>query len=376
MKRLPYVVYSSDSHIIEPPDLWTKRIDKEWRELAPRIVSLEDTDIWVVDKDTRFAVVGIQDQAGYRFEDPSKITKKGRMDQLATGSGGWEPDAYCEGLAHDGVAGALVYPSNAVQAFRCIDGPLLYNMAKTYNDWVITEFCAPRKKQLKAAAMITVDDPQLAITEMRRCAKLGAAALMLPTLPVYPKTYDQPEFEPMWAAAEEIGLPLVMHFGSTQRGRDREPPLDLILHATRDVQVQRTLTTLFLSGLFVKHPKLRLGVVEFGASWLPPLMQIIDRLYKENIDALPLRYPDGELPSDHLRRNMFASFQDDQGAIAMRDYLGVENLQWGNDYPHAESTYPKSQEFLERQFVGLSQADAAAIAGINSAKAYGFELPA
>src|SRR6185436_10833758 len=123
--RLPFVVHSSDCHVVEPPDLWTPRIDKKWLGREPRIQHLEDTDIWVVDKDIRLAVVGIQDQAGFRFEDPSRITKKSRMNALPRGAAGWTPELYVRGLDEDGVAGAVLYPSTAVQAYRCIGGPLL-----------------------------------------------------------------------------------------------------------------------------------------------------------------------------------------------------------------------------------------------------------
>src|SRR5262249_2909463 len=137
---LPYTVYSSDSHVIEPVDLWTSRMEPRWRDRAPRIEALEDTDIWVVGRDTRLAVVGIQDQAGFRFESPSRISKKSRMNALPRGEAGWTPQLYVRGLEEDGVAGAVLYPSTAVQAYRCVAGPLLAALARAYNDWII-EFC-------------------------------------------------------------------------------------------------------------------------------------------------------------------------------------------------------------------------------------------
>jgi predicted TIM-barrel fold metal-dependent hydrolase len=371
---LPYLAFSSDCHVIEPADLWTLRMPPYWRDRAPRIVALDDTDIWIVDRNTRLAVVGIQDQAGFRFESPSRISKKSRMNELPRGEAGWTPELYIRGLEADGVAGGVLYPSTAVQAYRCVAGPLLTALAKTYNDWII-EFCMAGPKQLKAVAMITVDDPGVAIAEMDRMAKKGASALMLPIFPEYPKTYDLPEFQQIWSAAADIGLPVVFHLGTNQRARFKEPPLDLIVHATKDVHVQRSIAILILAGIFGRHPTLRVGVVEFGASWAGPVMKRLDHLYNINYKHLPYRFVDGELPSDHFRRNVFLSFQDDRPCIEMREFLGAENLQWGNDYPHAESTFPRSREFLARQLAGVPLEEAAAIAGGNTARMYGFALP-
>jgi predicted TIM-barrel fold metal-dependent hydrolase len=348
-------------------------MDAKWRDHAPRIVALDDTDIWVVDHDTRLAVVGIQDQAGFRFTDPSRITKKSRMDALPRGAAGWTPQLYVSGLEHDGVAGGVLYPSTAVQAYRCIGGPLLTALAMTYNDWIL-DFCMAAPERLKAVAMITVDEPSVATAEMVRMAKKGAAALMLPIFPEYPKTYDLPEFDVVWAAAADIGLPVVFHLGTNQRARFKEPPLDLIVHATKDVHVQRSIAILVLSGIFARHPKLRVGAVEFGASWAAPLMLRLDSLYEEHRRHLPYQFPKGETPADHFRRNVFLSFQDDRPCIELRQILGVENLQWGNDYPHAESTFPRSRDFLAAQLRGIPVEEAAAIAGGNTARMYGFKV--
>jgi uncharacterized protein len=369
--RLPYPVFSADSHVIEPEDLWITRMDERWRDLAPRVVALDDTDIWVVDRETRLAVVGIQDQAGLRFEDHSQISKKSRMDSLQHGEAGWTPSLYLEGLAEDGVGGALLYPSTAVQAYRCVGGPLLTALAKAYNDWIL-EFCSEAPERLKAVAMINVDDPAEAVAEMIRMTNRGASALMLPIFPEHPKTYDLDEFRPMWAVAAELELPVVFHLGTNQMARHKEPPLDLIVHATKDVHVQRSVGILVLSGLFAQFPTLRVGAIEFGASWAPPLMRQLDQLYRQHAKDLPRPLPDGEMPSDHFRRNVFLSFQDDRACIDMRHEIGVENLLWGNDFPHAESTYPRSHEFLSAHLDGIPHGEAAAIAGGNAVEMYDF----
>lgn len=381
--RLPFTVHSSDHHIVEPPDLWTKRIDKKWRGREPRVEHLEDTDIWMVDHDRRMAVVGIQDQAGERFDEDGNplsnagagISKKARMDDLTHGAAGWTPELYIEGMNADGIVGALVYPSNTGQAFRCVDGPLLDAVAKTYNDWIVDEFCAHAPGRLRAVVALNPDNVEGSIAMAQDYAKRGAAAILLPVWPKFPKTYDDPKFAPLWDCLAELGLPVVMHLGANKRAFHHEPALDIVVHTTKDIHVQRSIACLVLGGLFVRHPELQVQASEFGASWIAPLMGQLDRLYELNRKDLPVQFPEGEMPSDHVRRNISLSFQDDLVCVRWREIIGVENLMWGSDYPHAESTFPYSHDYLDRHLRDIPDEDAAMIAGANAARMFGIAEP-
>ena len=96
----------------------------------------------------------------------------------------------------------------------------------------------------------------------------------------------------------------------------------------------------------------------------------MDRAYKTAASLNRIRFEGDALPSDHFRRNCFVSFQEDEAAIRVRDYIGVENLMWGNDYPHAESTFPKSREFVDRILAGIPEDEQRKIAGENAAGLY------
>ena len=99
-------------------------------------------------------------------------------------------------------------------------------------------------------------------------------------------------------------------------------------------------------------------------------MHTMDRAYKTAASLNQIRFEGDALPSDHFRRNCFVSFQEDEAAIRVRDYIGVENLMWGNDYPHAESTFPKSREFVDRILAGIPEDEQRKIAGENAAGLY------
>ena len=76
------------------------------------------------------------------------------------------------------------------------------------------------------------------------------------------------------------------------------------------------------------------------------------------------------LPSDCFRRNVFLGFQQDPLGIRLRDVIGVDNLQWGSDYPHQASTFPRSQEVLGEMLAECSEEESSLIAGGNAARIY------
>ena len=96
----------------------------------------------------------------------------------------------------------------------------------------------------------------------------------------------------------------------------------------------------------------------------------MDRRYKERPVAFNKRFQGDMIPSDFFKRNVFVSFQEDPAGIVLREYVGVETLMWGSDYPHAESTFPKSREILDSILEGVPKEEKALIAGENCAKLF------
>jgi hypothetical protein len=76
------------------------------------------------------------------------------------------------------------------------------------------------------------------------------------------------------------------------------------------------------------------------------------------------------LPSDSFRRNVVLSFQEDAIGIRLRDVIGVDNMMWGSDYPHSESTFPQSRKILAEILAGVPDDEQAKIAGGNTARLY------
>src|SRR5215475_5832046 len=145
-----YTLISSDSHIIEPPDLWTQRIDRAFTARAPRLIHEAEADQWYADGVT-FGAIGINQQAGLRFETPEALTLQGRMATVPRG--GYDPQAHVQDMDRDTVAGGVLYPSQGLTTYRIPDSALLSAIFRAYNDW-LADFCQPYPHRLKVVAML------------------------------------------------------------------------------------------------------------------------------------------------------------------------------------------------------------------------------
>ena len=366
---------SSDSHVFEPPDLWTTRIDPEFRERAPHIRRVDDMDHIYVEGDQYLAGIGLILGAGVRFDAPEKITGQGRMDEVP--SGGYEPEEHIRDMALDGVSGEVLYPSQGLFLFKVKDPSLLSAIFRAYNDW-LTDFCSIDRDRLKAIAMINVDDVEDGVHELERAARMGMVGAMITEFPSEDRRYCSPEYEPLWAAAEDLRMPLSFHTATRREGKARGSGPSTIQDASdRSNKVfwpSRSLCDMIFSGVFDRHPNLKVAIVEFELAWAAHLLGTMDYTYIERQKEASYRFKGDVLPSDVFHENVYLSFQEDRLGIRLRDIIGVDTMMWGSDYPHSESTFPRSLEIIDEILEGVSAQDRAKIVGTNAAGLYGFDL--
>ena len=369
------VILSSDSHVFEPPDLWTTRIDTAFRNRAPRIQRIDGADQIVIEADQVLSGIGLISNAGARFEAPETISGQGRFEDVPRG--GYDPQQHLADMRLDGVAGEVLYPSQGLFYFRVADTPLMSAIFRAYNDW-LADFCATDRKRLKGIAMINLDDVQEGIRELQRAARLGLAGAMITEYPLEHRRYDQPEYEPFWAAAEALGMPLSLHTATRRQGKIRgagEKTLrDASSRATKAFYPALSMCDMIFSGVFERYPRLTLAIVEFELSWAPHILTSMDYTYRERTGEAIYRFKSDMRPSDFFRRNVVLSFQEDAIGIRLRDTIGVDNMMWGSDYPHSESTFPQSRKILAEILSGVPEDEQAKIVGVNTARVYGFDV--
>ena len=371
----PALILSSDSHVFEPPDLWTTRIDAAFRDRAPRMQRLNGVDQLVVEEHQVIAGIGLISNAGARFEAPETISSQGRFEDVH--QGGYDPDQHLKDMQIDGVAGEVLYPSQGLFYFKVTDTPLMSAIFRAYNDW-LAEFCSTDPARLKGIAMINLDDVQDGIKELERTAKMGFAGAMITEYPFEDRRYDQPEYEPFWAAAQALDMPISLHTATRRQGKIRgagERTLrDASSRATKVFYPATSMCDMIFSGVFERYPNLKLAIVEFELAWIPHLLSTMDYTYRERHEEALYRFKDDMRPRDFFHRNVFLSFQEDDIGIRLRDVIGVDNMMWGSDYPHSESTFPQSRKILAQILAGVPEEEQAKIVGGNTARLYHFDV--
>ncbi|MBV9660577.1 MAG: amidohydrolase family protein [Acidimicrobiales bacterium] len=365
---------SSDSHVCERPDLFTTRAPARLRDRMPYVVQEEGVDYWVLEDDVKGTVAGNSTGAGDRFDWDSRPPRQ-TFEDIRPGA--YDPEAFLSDNEQDGVWGAVLYPTQALLYYSLMSDPEVRRASfDAVNGWII-EFAAKDPGRLKPVVLLDTDEPAYAARELERLHELGAAGANIPVWQDADHSYDGREYEPLWTAAEGLGVPLSMHIATNR------PPFGKILFSysqratLADYWVRKSLADLIFGGVFERHPALRVGSVENEAGWAAHFVTQIDHNYKTNYRVPErVRFKDGKLPTDFFRENVFVSYSEDRAAIMLRDYIGINNLMWGNDYPHGESTFPRSRQIVAEQLSGVGVEDQYLLTCGNVAHLYDFRLPA
>ena len=133
--------------------------------------------------------------------------------------GGYIPEEHVKDMDIDGIDMSIIYPSLGLMLYRVVDSELLTAIFKAYNDWM-ADFCSASPKRLKGIAMLNIDNVRVGVKELERCANMGFVGAMITDIPTESRRYFLPEYDVLWAAAQDLEMPLSLH-GAT----NREPTL-------------------------------------------------------------------------------------------------------------------------------------------------------
>lgn len=369
-------IISSDSHVVEPPSLWEQRMDvKRWGDRIPHIVNKGFYDQWFVDNQP-IGTIGGASTAGMRFTKPEEIKLEGNFDDVLLG--GYDPDAHVKDLDLDGIYADYLYSSVATNMYAIEDPNLLRAIFVAYNDW-LAEFCKTNPLRLKGIAHILLDDDRKAgLDELDRAATIGLAGAMIPIFPRQDLYYEEEFYDPLWEKAQALDMPLSLHIGTrrpgsrnmSDQGQVTQGPAD---RSTSDYWVRLSLGHIIFSGVLERYPNLKIVNVEQDLGWIPYFMDRMDTTYKDRPFQISYSFKNGALPSDFMKTNVYHSFQEDALGIQLRDYIGIDKLVWGSDYPHTESTFPESQRIISEILDGVPEEERIMILGSNCANLYGID---
>jgi len=371
MAELPLII-SVDDHVVEPPGLWQERLPARFRDRGPRIERrklkrsaggvgggnmgfVEDSDgtwcdVWLYEDleypfMTLMAAVGF-DELGF------DVTT---FDEIRPGC--WKQPERLEDMDASHVEAAICFP-NVLPRFcgqtflERQDKELSLLCVKAYNDWIIDEWCAGAGRgRLIPLTLVPLWDPALAAEEIQRCAAKGSFAITFPENPTplgLPSLHDPSHhWDPVFAACADTATTLCMHIGSSSKMPSTSADAPFIISSTLTFQnAMGSLLDYIFSGTLERFPDLVVAYSEGQVGWMPYVLERADKLWEERSDnsfGSFLR----QAPSSFIHHRVYGCVFDDPVGLRNRDVIGIDQICFETDYPHADSTFPHSRKVLE-----------------------------
>ena len=363
-------IFDADAHIDPPHDMWKSYLPTPLKDRAPYIESAEDAD-YIVFEGNRRPFMMINNQAG---REGKNFKMKGRLaDQRKV----WEPAQRLADMDADGMDAALLFGGGPLGT---TDNELYVASYEAYQNWVL-DFCSAAPDRLFPVGYVPMRDIDETCQHVERLAKKGFRAINLPAFPQNknawetssgiknlkdgqvsaltgdPKgalQYSDPEFDKLWKTVVDNNVVITFHLGA------RVPRFGQKEYFLADMPMSKLamaepLGIFIYNGIFDRFPDLRVGSMESGVGWFAWYAEYNDRTWEKQRfwTECPIKNP----PSYYMDTNVFGSFIQDRTGILCRNLPGGKNIMWSSDYPHSETTFPKSREIILRDFEGVPEQD-------------------
>jgi predicted TIM-barrel fold metal-dependent hydrolase len=290
--------------------------------------------------------------------------------------GMYDPAARLEDMDLEGIDVTVMFPPGSGEEWALGDAGFAAALCRTLND-ARAEYGAFAPERLKLVAKLPMLDPVAAAEELERCVTELGFVGMVTAQHILDRNLDAPAFDPVWATAERLGVPVCVHGGGQAPGQvpiaiDRFTTR-LEKHAiTHPVGAMLALTSFTVGGVMARFPNLRVAFLEAGAGWLPFWLERLD----EHWELMPEQAPLLERPpSEYLSGRGFVSCEPEERALPwVLEALGDDLVCYASDYCHWDCAFPNSVKLLVDRD-DISGRAKAAILGANGARLYGLALP-
>jgi predicted TIM-barrel fold metal-dependent hydrolase len=258
------------------------------------------------------------------------------------------------------------------------DPELAQLCVEAYNDWMIDEWCAGAGKgRLIPLTIIPLWDPELAADEIHRCANKGSYAVAFSENP-YPlglPSIHSGKWDPFFAACQDTETVVCMHIGSSSRMPATSPDAPFIVSSTLTFQnAMGSMLDFIFSGTLDRFPTLKIAYSEGQVGWMPYVLERADKLWAERSDnsfgtSLPKK------PSEYIPGRVYGCIFDDETGLRNREAVGMEQICFETDFPHADSTFPHSKKVATEicANAGLTETEIYQFLRGNAINAFGLE---
>jgi uncharacterized protein len=365
MARDGYRIFDADTHIIEPAEPIEKFLPAADRARLAGLGPLVERSpakagmsrYWIGKRPELNRRLGSRE----RVSPPPRAVSSGgtpwdvrwQGPPFPTDRVSFDPHARVKDMDLEGIDVNMILPSGGVPAFCGLaDVAMEQAMYQAYHRF-LAEYCAPYPDRLTSLILVSARDADASVAEMRRCAQEDWPVGILPICP--PElALDDPDWEPIWAAAEAHDLTVVIHsFTMTvpypPGAFDTWDNVFLLRSASHVWNAQRNMAALIGAGVLDRYPDLRLTALECGHGWLAFWAARMDELAEMSRFALPALK---QKPSEYIRGpRYFQSIQLHEGEQSLRhahEAIGEDTLMFATDYPHSECWFPKSVDAVMR----------------------------
>ena len=397
MTKIPRII-SVDDHVVEPPDLWTSRLPSKYADRCPRVerdsavfnfeggvFSYEKgvkngspCDWWLYD-DLIYPFPKLSAAVGFENLDVEPVT----FDEIRPGS--WKQTDRLADMDANHVDVSICFP-NVLPRFcgqtflEREDKDLALLCVKAYNDWMIDEWCEGEGKgRLIPLTLIPLWDPVAAAEEVHRCANKGSFAVAFSENPYHlglPSVHDKNHFwDPFFTACQETETVICMHIGSSSKMPSTSPDAPFSVSSTITfANAMGSMCDYILSGIFVRFPKLRIAYAEGQVGWMPYVVERMDKIWEERGDAsfgIDLPNP----PSSYIPNHIWGCIFDDEIGLKNRDIIGMNQICFEVDFPHADTTFPNTLKVATEicEAAGLSEDEIYRLMRGNAIDCFGLE---
>ena len=341
-------VISADSHMTEPGDLWVERLDRKFRDNAPRVIKKEASPgssfgapyVFVGPGFHPLTVAGVF--AAGRSGD--ELREHMRHGYEAARPSGWDPVERLKDQDLDGVSAEVLYASLGIALLSMTDADLQQACMRVYNDW-LAEFCSHAPNRLAGIGLFSLNSlPNVSAIE--HCAKHGLRGMLVLASNTIDIPYSDERFDPLWRLASETGMPISLHkpLVSAMTTTPFMPsPADLQIHCIH--VVEQCMTRLVYGGVFERFPRLRVATIEAASGWVGEWLERFDYRYKYMGHTSRMKRP----ASEYFARNIWVSADPEERMLPlMVQFAGDDKFFIGSDYPHAEGFVDPVRKARER----------------------------
>ena len=382
-----FKVIDTDTHVIEPYDLWTSRLPSSWGDRVPHVKWDEDfqEDAWYFG-DQRTGPAASAAQAGWHEYPPDHPPSLDQVDPAT-----WDAHKRLALMDDYGIHAAVLYPNvagfGAGKLLTLQEPQLMLGCVQAYNDF-LAEYSSADTDRYVPIAALPMWDIDLAVTEVQRAAGLGHRGVIMTGEPTFwgLPAIASDHWDRLWAVCQETGLSVNFHIGSGDMSIFDSATPGAGRHANyAGFGVQfgmsnvRVMANLITGGVCHRFPGTRFVSVESGVGWIPFAMQHLDWQWKNC--GVHLEHPEYDLlPSEYFKRQMYGCFWFETGIEHSISQMGDEWILFESDFPHPTSMAPgpataavKPRDYIAGELGGLSEGTLRRILHDNAARLYHLE---